>query len=220
MDGPFFRYQNHDKYGYVIIKDQTFDINTFEDSYKALHGDIVTFDPDIQQITKVVKRGQKKLLGVLATSSKVTLGLSAKNVPKKRFMPLDKRFPNFAVQTKKPMQSSDSYAIIQTEDWTKDKYPTAIIDRIIGNVGDHNVEKECLRIKHNINWKKYRRFNIDDYITDLTPDRKDLTDLECFSIDPPNCRDIDDALHIRKITSDTFEVGIHIADVSSFIPVN
>ena len=49
-------------------------------------------------------------------------------------------------------------------------------------------------------------------IIDLTPSRLDLTHLDVYSIDPFGCRDIDDALSF-----DNNIIGIHIADVSSYI---
>jgi exoribonuclease R len=47
--------------------------------------------------------------------------------------------------------------------------------------------------------------------------RLDLTNLEVFTIDPPNSRDLDDALSIEKTPDGNFRVGVHIADVTSFI---
>ena len=38
-----------------------------------------------------------------------------------------------------------------------------------------------------------------------------------MSVDPPNCKDIDDALHIRDLGDGTLEAGVHIADVSEFV---
>ena len=40
------------------------------------------------------------------------------------------------------------------------------------------------------------------------------------SIDPPGCKDIDDALHARDLPNGNIEVGIHIADVCYYIPFN
>ncbi len=48
------------------------------------------------------------------------------------------------------------------------------------------------------------------------PGRKDLRELDTFTIDAASTRDYDDALHIEDI-GDTIRVGIHIADVSRFI---
>ena len=49
-------------------------------------------------------------------------------------------------------------------------------------------------------------------------DRLDLRDgdLVICSIDPPNCRDIDDALSCSIVSEKVWEVGIHIADVTNF----
>lgn len=38
-----------------------------------------------------------------------------------------------------------------------------------------------------------------------------------FSIDPPGCKDIDDALHCRRLPDGHIEVGVHIADVAYFV---
>ena len=217
MDGVFFR--DDDDYGHVIIGDKVVRVVGFEDSCKAMHGDSVVYDDALGKIVRVIRRNNQRLLGVLALSSKVSLGLTNKGIPKKRFSPLDKRYPAFAIATRRPMQSSDAYAIIQTDDWTDDKYPSGNLERIIGNIGDYDAERESIKIRYGINWKKFK-FDVDKYLVDLTPDRHNLTDLHCFSIDPPGCKDIDDVLHFKRIDNDTIEIGIHIADVSSFVQVN
>jgi len=50
--------------------------------------------------------------------------------------------------------------------------------------------------------------------------RKDFRDIIVCSVDPPGCTDIDDALHCRKNADGTYEVGVHIADVSYFVQPN
>ncbi|MBM4112332.1 MAG: VacB/RNase II family 3'-5' exoribonuclease [Phycisphaerae bacterium] len=53
------------------------------------------------------------------------------------------------------------------------------------------------------------------------PDRLDLTGELCFTIDPPDARDFDDAITIRHDESrDEWTLGVHIADVSSFVPLD
>lgn len=37
------------------------------------------------------------------------------------------------------------------------------------------------------------------------------------SVDPPGCKDIDDALHCRLLPNGNYEVGVHIADVTHFV---
>lgn len=47
--------------------------------------------------------------------------------------------------------------------------------------------------------------------------REDLRHLPICSVDPPGCKDIDDALHIRPLPNGTLELGVHIADVTNFL---
>ena len=37
------------------------------------------------------------------------------------------------------------------------------------------------------------------------------------SVDPPGCKDIDDALHARPLPGGNLELGVHIADVTHFL---
>jgi protein SSD1 len=50
--------------------------------------------------------------------------------------------------------------------------------------------------------------------------RRDLREERIFTIDPLNAHDLDDALSIKENEDGTFEVGVHIADVSHFVKVN
>ena len=50
--------------------------------------------------------------------------------------------------------------------------------------------------------------------------RVDLRDKLVCSIDPPNCVDIDDALHAKQLPNGNYEVGVHIADVTHFVKPN
>ena len=50
--------------------------------------------------------------------------------------------------------------------------------------------------------------------------RRDLRDVCICTIDPLTAKDIDDALHVTKLKDGTYEVGVHIADVSYFVLPN
>ena len=105
-------------------------------------------------------------------------------------------------------------------DWFYNKkYASGTLDVVIGNVGEYKSELEFLKYRNNIKWKKFPP-NISN-INNLDPDisfRQDFTHLCIFSVDPNKCKDIDDALHITDIDDNNYEVGIHIADVTSYIP--
>nr|XP_017010835.2 DIS3-like exonuclease 2 [Drosophila takahashii] len=48
--------------------------------------------------------------------------------------------------------------------------------------------------------------------------RKDLRKMCIFTIDPMTARDLDDAVSVEKLGDDKYEVGVHISDVSHYLP--
>ena len=50
--------------------------------------------------------------------------------------------------------------------------------------------------------------------------RVDYRDVFTITIDPLDARDFDDALSLKKIDDQTWEVGVHIADVSHYVRKN
>ncbi len=54
-------------------------------------------------------------------------------------------------------------------------------------------------------------------ITEGENGRPELRDHNIFTIDPADAHDFDDAVSVRRLGRDTLEVGVHIADVSSYV---
>jgi len=50
--------------------------------------------------------------------------------------------------------------------------------------------------------------------------RKDLRQERIFTIDPNTAKDLDDALSIKMNDDGTYEVGVHVSDVSYFVKPN
>ncbi len=159
------------------------------------------------------------ICGVLQLTSRTVYGFTKKKIPKKKFIPLDSKLPHFIVGTKKQYQSSDVYAIVKFTEMDKGGvYACGVLDRIIGDVGDYEVEKDFLKDRHNTRWKKIV-FDPDQYSLDLTPKRVSFVDKFVVTIDPLGCLDVDDAIHYCELPTH-IELGVHIADVSSYIPEN
>lgn len=69
------------------------------------------------------------------------------------------------------------------------------------------VMKETEKISDSIPAAEYKR-------------RLDLRETNIFTIDPDDAKDFDDAIHVTPLPNGHFEVGVHIADVSYYIPLN
>lgn len=170
------------------------------------------------------------ICGVLHLSSKLSYESDGKLM--KPFTPFEKynsdgnEYKEFIVSTKKQYNSRDIYAVIKfTGIRKKDKVAVGSVEQYLGEVGDLAAEKEYLKLACVMTWTKDRSFI--NYFEDLYHlERNNLEDdkeLNIFSIDPLGCTDIDDAIHIRyKLNKDGvqegYDIGIHIADVSCYIP--
>lgn len=49
--------------------------------------------------------------------------------------------------------------------------------------------------------------------------REDLRDVTCITIDPDTAKDFDDALSLKKDKKGHYHLGVHIADVSHYVPI-
>jgi len=65
------------------------------------------------------------------------------------------------------------------------------------------VEKEAEQLSEP-NWKRLKG-------------RLDLRDRVCFTIDPEDAKDFDDAVSFKQLDNGLFELGVHIADVSHYV---
>jgi DIS3-like exonuclease 2 len=99
----------------------------------------------------------------------------------------------------------------------------------VGHAGDLKAETSALLKEAGIDYNGFSR-EVEREATDLCKDadsvtrseiaekrRVDMRHKRVFTIDPPNARDLDDAVHIELISEDVVEIGVHIADVSSYV---
>lgn len=141
----------------------------------------------------------------------------------KRSTSLINYFSEIRTKTSKMKQKQDMYAIVKIEKVENGIiYCEVIPNGYLGEVGDINIESRLMEFVCTSHWKKSKKMSqqfLDLKDIDLTPERNDYTQKEIYSIDPEGCVDIDDALHyFYDQENNEHEIGIHIADVTSFIP--
>jgi ribonuclease R len=114
---------------------------------------------------------------------------------------------------------------VRISEWTDPKKsPQGKVIRIIGRKGEHNAEMQSIVYESGFEidfpadvereareWKD--KFSKEDHLKN----RKDFRETTTFTIDPADAKDFDDALSIKKLPDGTFEIGVHIADVSHFV---
>lgn len=174
---------------------------------RAIDGDIVYIKDD--NVVGIKERNLELISGILHLDNNQKYGFTKRNIPYFKFTSISYKFPNFIVPCKSKLKKK-LYCVIKFNKWdTKNRHPIGQIEYLIGPVGDMQNEIDIL-LYHTKIYPKKNKITYIKTQEELTPE------YDTFSIDPPNCKDIDDALHFHK--SDNFvEIGIHIANVSRYI---
>lgn len=143
------------------------------------------------------------------------------------FAPVERRIPYIRIQTRQAGQLMDKRIAVVVDDWPPDSlYPTGHYIRTLGQIGDLATETEVLLLEWDVNTAPFTPA-VHDCVPPLpwsvsqadhdAPYREDLRGVCVCSVDPPGCKDIDDALHARPLPNGNVELGVHIADVTHFV---
>ena len=94
---------------------------------------------------------------------------------------------------------------------------------ILGQAGTHEVELHSILHEFNIrtDFSKEVLREAKACSSNISKEeiakRRDFRDYCCFTIDPEDAKDFDDAISLRVLPGPKYEVGIHIADVSYYV---
>ena len=112
------------------------------------------------------------------------------------------------------------------------RYPTkkdpasGVIVEVLGKAGLYDSEIKSIIAQHNLGEDfedkclEQARAAAEDFQPDSTNGRDDITGEVVITIDPADAKDFDDAISLRKNADGNWMLGIHIADVSAFIPMD
>jgi hypothetical protein len=156
------------------------------------------------------------IVGVLELASKYKYGITRAGHPLYLFKPYDPEKPDYIVGSSCKDTTVNQIAII-TAGNTEGSKPRGNLDRLLGPVGDFAAEKEALLLHYNPS-KGRRQDPIPEPLRRFDTDRVEVsaeTNWIVFHIDPPGCRDVDDALAYHP---ETGQWAITIADVACAVP--
>ncbi|RPD67180.1 RNB-domain-containing protein [Lentinus tigrinus ALCF2SS1-7] len=152
------------------------------------------------------------------------------------FKPTDKRVPLIAIPTEQAppdfVQNSEAYAnklfvaCIKRHPISS-LHPFGTLVEELGPIGDIEVETSALLKDCNFPTEEFS----DNVMKCLPPTpwtiperefdvRKDLRSERVFTIDPEDAKDLDDAVSVKVNEDGTYDIGVHIADVSYFVKPN
>lgn len=115
-------------------------------------------------------------------------------------------------------------AVVKIIEWPENsKNPTGKVVDILGPSGDNTAEMHAILAEYGLPYTYPK--NVEDEANKIEPGiteeeiarREDMRDVTTFTIDPRDAKDFDDALSIRKLKDNLWEVGVHIADVSHYV---
>jgi ribonuclease R len=117
--------------------------------------------------------------------------------------------------------------VIRLTEWPKgQRNPSGEIIKILGMPGQNNTEMHAILEEYQLPYEFPKQVLLDaeKLSLNLTPEellkRRDFRNIPTFTIDPFDAKDFDDAISFIKLSEHTYQVGIHIADVSHYLKPN
>ena len=216
---------NKKGFGFVEVDKMDEDIYVSQDNMNgALHDDIVlveitskmTLDRLEGRVLKIIKRQVERYIGEINFDKKgkghITLDDSKIKL-------------NIQVSKENSLNAVDGHKVVVElgKRLNKNtKYEGKVVD-VIGHKHDPGVDILSIIYKYNINVdfpddvkEEVAEMPMEVREEDLVG-RRDLRDMEIFTIDGDDTRDIDDAISIEKLENGNYKLGVHIADVSYYV---
>lgn len=213
--------------GYVIVEGRDQDIKVSSRYLgTALDGDTVRVkithyhnksNKPIGQIVEVVKRGKSLFVGTLDSPAENTYLIRSDQHSSRTDFFVDSKDLSGARPGDKV-----TFKLIQWDDIRG--YPQASIVRNLGKAGSNeaNILSILSEQQFDATFPPEVESFADSIDTTITAEeisrRRDLRNEVTFTIDPADAKDFDDALSIKMLDNGNYYLGVHIADVTHYLP--
>lgn len=170
------------------------------------------------RITEIVERTQKRFVGTLAKISGQWMVMPDGNMLTEPIATPDAAARHIKIGTKVVVE-------LTTYPGEEVDHPVGVITEVLGAAGEKDVDLKAVIVQFNLpgdfpeEVKQQARDAIDRFDPQHEIQRRlDLTDQVICTIDPNDAKDYDDAISLRQLENGNWELGVHIADVSYFVP--
>ena len=166
-------------------------------------------------VTEILKRADKQFVGTLQVNKDYAYLLTE-----------DRTLANdiFIPKANLKKGHSGDKAVVKIVEWPEGaKNPIGKVVDILGRTGENNAEMHAILAEFGLPYVYPKQVeqaadHIDPGITRQEISRReDMREVTTFTIDPRDAKDFDDALSIRQLKTNLWEVGVHIADVSHYV---
>lgn len=167
------------------------------------------------RIVEVVQRARTQFVGRVQKGTRISYFI-ADNVQ----MPMDIMVPNDLLKNAR----NGEKVIVKLTDWPEyAKNPIGEVIEVLGMPGNNEVEMKSILagIDYPLSFPDEVLESIKNIPEKIPQEeikkRKDFRDILTITIDPQDAKDFDDAISFKELGNKTYEVGIHIADVSHYV---
>jgi len=166
------------------------------------------------QIVKIIERRKNSFVGRLEMTK--NFGFV---IPDSNNMPYD----IFVPKSEAGEAQNGQKVIVKITDWPEHaNNPFGKVVEVLGMPGENEVEMKSILAEYNfpLSFPKAvenEANNIKAGIEKEISKRRDFRGVWTITIDPFDSKDFDDALSLKKLDDNTWEVGVHIADVSHYV---
>jgi ribonuclease R len=114
--------------------------------------------------------------------------------------------------------------VVEIVEWPeRANNPIGKVIDVLGKPGENTAEMHAILAQYHLPYKYPREVEMyAESLSDKIPEeeyakREDFRDVPTLTIDPADAKDFDDALSLRKLSNNRWEVGVHIADVTYYV---
>ena len=171
------------------------------------------------RVVGIIKRNWKEYSGTLRTED------GDESREDRMFVPTDPRIPFIRIRTRNSSNLSGKRIVAVVDSWERNsRSPSGHWVSILGKAGDRDTESDVILREHDVITRPFSKAVLECLPSEgfkpgpsEVQGRIDLRGIPVCSIDPPGCKDIDDALSCELLENGNFRVGVHIADVTHFV---
>ena len=189
----------------------------------AMNGDIVRvqlfakrkrFEAE-GEVIEILKRAEARFVGTLEVKKDFAfLVLDSRILANDIFIPKENL---------KDGKTGDK-VVVEIIEWpAKANNPLGKVIDVLGEAGKNDTEMHAILAQYNLPYVYPKEVEkaAEKISADITPQeiakREDFRDTLTFTIDPADAKDFDDALSITQLTDSSWEIGVHIADVTHYV---